>query len=91
MSDPFRDNAAGARFELAENGFLAFADYRRQDGVLVISHVEADPALRGTGTAGRLMERVVAVARAENRKIVPRCGYAAGWLRRHAEHADLVA
>jgi uncharacterized protein len=87
MTTPFRDNAAKSRFELGENGHLAFADYRRQDGVLVIDYVEAAPALRGTGAAGRLMEHVVAVARAENRRIVPRCGYAASWLRRNGQQA----
>jgi hypothetical protein len=91
MTPTFRDNAADSRFELAENGHLAFADYRRQENLLVIDYVEAAPALRGTGAAGRLMEQVVGVARAENRRIVPRCGYAAGWLRRHGEHSGVVA
>ncbi len=91
MTADFRDNPAESRFELAENGHIAFADYRRQDGLLVIDHVEAAPVLRGTGTAGRLMEEVVKVARAESRRIVPRCGYAAGWLRRHSEHASVLA
>jgi len=91
MPAAFRDNPAESRFELTENGHLAFADYRRQDGLLVIDHVEAAMPLRGTGAAGRLMDEVVRLARAENRRIVPRCGYAAGWLRRHSEHAGLVA
>lgn len=84
MPDNFRDNAAQSRFELSEQGHLAFADYRRQGDVLVIDHVEAAPALRGTGAAGRLMEELVKVAEAEKRSILPRCGYAAGWLRRNA-------
>lgn len=87
MTSSFRDNAAESRFELSDGGHLAFADYRRQDEVLVIDHVEAAIPLRGTGAAGRLMEEVVKVAHAENRRIVPRCGYAASWLRRHREHA----
>jgi uncharacterized protein len=87
MADNFRDNAEKGRFELEESGHLATADYHRQDGVLVIDYVEAAPALRGTGAAGRLMEEVVSVARAEQRRIVPRCGYAAGWLRRNAPSA----
>jgi predicted GNAT family acetyltransferase len=37
------------------------------------------------------MEGVVAHARAEGRKIVPLCGYAAAWMRRHPQHADLLA
>lgn len=85
------DNAARHRFELEEDGKLAFADYRRTDGRLVLPHVEADPALRGKGTAGRLMEGVLAKARKEGLKVVPLCGYAAAYMRRHKEYADLLA
>ena len=90
MTHPVTDNTAARRFELVEAGQIAFADYVRQDGRLVIPHVETPIALRGGGVAGRLMEGVVAHARAENLKIVQVCGYAAAWLRRHPEHADLV-
>ncbi len=45
------DNAARSRFELEEQGLVAFADYRRRGDHLVIPHVEAPPALRGTGGA----------------------------------------
>ena len=91
MAAPVIDNAAKSRFELVEDGQTAFADYRRQGGKLVIPHVELPHALRGKGTAGRLMEGVVAHARAEGAKIVPICSYAAAWLQRHPEHADLIA
>jgi predicted GNAT family acetyltransferase len=90
MDGHFRDNAAESRFELEEAGKIAFADYRRQDDLLVIDYVEAAPALRGTGAADRLMSRVVDVALTEKLKIVPRCGYAASWLRRHREHHALL-
>ncbi|KAF0137345.1 MAG: hypothetical protein FD152_520 [Xanthobacteraceae bacterium] len=86
MADQFRDETSQGRFVLETEGRQAFAIYRRQgNDTLVIDHVEADPALRGTGAAGRLMEQVVAVAGAETRQIVPRCGYAASWLRRHRD------
>ncbi|MHB8286731.1 MAG: GNAT family N-acetyltransferase [Caulobacteraceae bacterium] len=79
------------RFELDVEGQVAFADYRRQPGRLVIPYVEAPPALRGTGAAGRLMEGVLAAARAEGRKVVPVCSYAAAYMRRHKQHRDLMA
>ena len=85
------DNPERHRFELIEDGAVAFADYRRDGDRLVVPHVEAPDALRGTGAAGRLMEGVVEHARAEGRKIVPVCSYAAAWLKRHPEHADIVA
>ncbi len=52
--------------------------------------MEAAPALRGTGAAGRLMEGVLASARAEGLRVVPLCSYAAAYIRRHPEHHDLL-
>ncbi len=86
-----RDDAARRRFELEEDGRLAYADYRLQAGVLEIPHVFADPALRGRGAAGRLMEGVLAHARAEGLSVRPTCPYAAAYIRRHPRHADLLA
>ena len=71
------DNTGQSRFELIEEGETAFAAYRKGDGILTINYVESPTALRGKGTAGRLMEGVVAAARTENLKIIPICGYAA--------------
>ncbi|HTK34833.1 MAG TPA: GNAT family N-acetyltransferase [Caulobacteraceae bacterium] len=89
MSDVI-DNTERSRFELEEQGELAFANYRRIDGRLVLAHVEAAPVLRGTGAAGRLMEGVLAAARAEGLKVVPLCSYAAAYIRRHSRHQDLL-
>ena len=90
QSSEVTDNATRGRFELVEDGQTAFADYQRADGRLIISHVETPPALRGGGVAGRLMAGVVAHARADGAKIAPLCSYAAAWMRRHSEHADLL-
>jgi predicted GNAT family acetyltransferase len=89
-ANPVTDNVERHRYELTEQGLTAFADYRLGDGLMVIPHVEAPVALQGTGTAGRLMEGVVEHARARGLKIVPTCSYAAAWLRRHPEHADVL-
>lgn len=85
------DNVPQNRFELVEEGQTAFATYRRQGDILVIAHVEAPMALRGKGTAGRLMAGIVEHARAHALKLEPRCSYAVAWLRRHPDTADLLA
>lgn len=85
------DNTAAGRFELAEQGLIAYADYRLTPGRMIIDYVFSPPALRGGGAAGRLMKGVAEAARARNLKITPLCGYAAAWLKRHPEMADLVA
>jgi predicted GNAT family acetyltransferase len=84
------DNVPRGRFELIENGLTAFATYRRVGNRVTIPHVEAPVPLRGKGTAGRLMEGIVALARAEGFKIVPSCPYAAAWFRRYPQAADVL-
>lgn len=81
------DNVALRRLEMAEGGETVFARYRRQPGQLLIDHVEAPPALRGTGAAGRFMQALADQARAAGEEIVPLCGYAAAWLRRYDRSA----
>jgi predicted GNAT family acetyltransferase len=85
------ENKAAHRFELTENGLMAWAEYRIRDGIYAIPHVEADPPLRGTGAAGRLMAAIVAAARAKGFKVEPRCSYARAWFRRHPEAGDVLA
>ncbi len=84
------DNTDRQRFELTEGGHLAFASYVRHPTHYALPYVEAAPALRGTGAANRLMEGVVAHARAENMKLLPVCGYAVAWFNRHPQHAGLL-
>lgn len=90
MSD-VTDNTAESRFELVEDGHLAFADYRRQGDTLILPHVEAAQALRGSGAAGRLMQGVLGMARDKGLKVVPLCSYAAAFMKRHKEYEDLLA
>lgn len=92
----FRDVRAEQRFE---QGFtdaegevrVVFADYAVHDDTRVILHVEADPALRGGGAAGRFMQSLAAHARTEKLKLQPRCSYAVLWHRRHPEYDDVLA
>jgi len=85
MTTAVRDNRKTSRYELDVGGQVVFAIYRRDGLTLYIRHVEAPPNLRGTGAAGRLMEGILEIARAEHLSIVPLCSYAAAWMRRHAQ------
>jgi hypothetical protein len=90
MMGDFADNADRSRFELTENGALAFANYRRSGDVLAIPHVEAALPLRGTGAASRLMMRVAEYLRTNGLKARPYCSYAVAWFRRHPEYRDVL-
>lgn len=92
----FTDVADEQRFEqgfAAPDGSerLVFADYAVRGDVRALLHVEADPALRGSGAAGRFMQSLVDHARAGGLKLQPVCGYAVAWMKRHPEQADLLA
>lgn len=78
-----RDNAAQRRFELDVEGETVYADYRKEDSRLIIPYVYAPPPLRGKGAADKLMQQIFEHARVNGKQIVPLCGYAAAWLRRH--------
>ena len=82
MND-FKNNEDMSRFEYFENNHTVFADYRREDDILYIDYVEAPPALRGTGAAGRLMQFIVDYAEEHGLQIKPVCGYAVAWIRRN--------
>ncbi len=90
MDQTVIDNRELQRFELLVDGQVVFANYRRQPGRLVITYVEAPPALRGAGVAGRLMQGVLELARTEGVKVLPLCSYARAWMQRHPEFADLA-
>ena len=89
MSD-LRDTVEASQYELDINGETAFARYRKEDGVLTILWVEAPPALRGTGAAGKLMGLVAEGATRNKWRVVPVCGYAAAWLRGSKQYRELV-
>ena len=92
----FRDVPAAHRFEQgftdAEGELRAvFADYAVQGDTRAILHVEAAPALRGSGAAGRFMQALAEHARVEGLKLRPVCSYAVAWLKRHPEYEDVTA
>lgn len=76
-------NDALGRYEMAMDGHTVFANVRQKDGTLYIDYVEAPEALRGKGAASALMQGITDIAKAENLEVVPICGYAAAWMRRH--------
>lgn len=57
----------------------------------VATYTYTPPALRGRDIAARLVEALVADARAQGFKIVPQCSYVDVLFRRHPEWADLRA
>jgi predicted GNAT family acetyltransferase len=86
-----RDNKDAHRFELEVDGGIVFANYRRSETSVLITHVEAPMRLRGTGAAARLMQEIATNARETGVKLRPLCSYAAVWFRRNRSFADVLA
>lgn len=83
-------NEAARRFETAVDGSLCVLDYSLQDDVLAIEHVRVPDAVAGRGIAGLLTARAFDMARRQHWRVSPDCAYAAAWIKRHPEYADLV-
>jgi predicted GNAT family acetyltransferase len=88
---PIRDNKEDSRYELDVEGGVAFADYRMAPGVVTVNYTEVPAPLRGQGISAKLSAAVLEHIRAEGLKVIPRCGYFAGFIRDHPQYHDLVA
>jgi predicted GNAT family acetyltransferase len=86
-----RDNKEASRYEYDVEGGVAFADYRMAPGVVTVNYTEVPAALRGRGIGAKLSAAVLDHIRAQGLKVVPRCGFFAGFVRDHPEYHDLLA
>ncbi|GAM96426.1 hypothetical protein U91I_00045 [alpha proteobacterium U9-1i] len=88
----YRDNQSSHRYELEEDGAVAFADYRdERDGRRALTHFETPEALRGRGVAGRLMEHILADVRASGLKLHARCPFAVTYLEKNPSAGDVLS
>ena len=85
-----RDNTTLSRFELDVEGAVAFANYRRTPGTVIITHTETPRALRGRGIASDLVQGALELIRADGSKVVAGCGFVVDYLRKHPEFSDLT-
>jgi predicted GNAT family acetyltransferase len=76
----YRDGADEAEMTFSKAGV----------GLVIIDHTEVPPAFRGQGVGQALVERAVADFRAQGKKVLPLCPFAAAQFRRHPEWADLL-
>jgi len=89
--DEFRDNKTANRYEFDVEGATATADYRMGPGVVTVTYTEVPPSMRGRGIGAKLSRAVLDHIRKEGLKVIPRCGYFAGFIREHPEYHDLLA
>jgi uncharacterized protein len=83
-------NEAEQRFETWIDGYLSKLDYIRDGKNFVITHVGVSPELRGQGIAGKIVEVGLEYAKENSLRVVPMCSYAAAYIRKHPEYAELT-
>jgi hypothetical protein len=86
-----RDNREAGRYELQVGEQVAFLDYRRTNGTVVLAYVETPVPLQGRGLAGVLTRHALEAARAEGLRVVPQCSFVRDYIRKHPEFEELVA
>ena len=79
------------RFTTRVDGHEAVLHYTREGDVLAITHTLVPAEIGGRGIAGALVQAALDHARAAGLRVDPVCSYAAGWMDRHPEYADLRA
>jgi len=78
------------RFESWVEGYPSKLDYIRDGKNFVITHVGVHPELRGQGVAARMVEVSLEYAKEKSLRVIPMCSYAAAYMRRHPEYAELM-
>lgn len=84
------NNLNEKRFETWIDGKLSKLDYIEDGKNFVITHVGVQPEFRGQGVAGRITQVGLEYAKAKGLRVVPMCSYAAAYIRRHPEYAELT-
>lgn len=83
-------NPAENRFETRIDDKLSKLDYIQDGKNFVITHVGVHPDLRGQGVAGKITQVAIEYAKKNSLRVVPMCSYAAAYVRRHPEYAELT-
>jgi predicted GNAT family acetyltransferase len=84
-------DAARQRFVADVDGVEAELDYEQHGQLICLTHTGVPPAIGGRGIAADLVRTALEYARSKGLKVKPACTYAAAYIERHPQYADLVA
>ena len=78
-------------YRLVVDGAVAELTYSRAGAaMIIIDHTGVPDALRGRGLGEQLVERAVADARQEGRKVLPLCPFAKALIARRSDLQDVL-
>jgi predicted GNAT family acetyltransferase len=84
------NNANAHRFELHSGESMAWLDYRLQNRTIVLVHTEVPPELAGHGVGAKLVKASLEYARESGLTVVPRCSFAAAYIRKNQQYQALL-
>jgi predicted GNAT family acetyltransferase len=85
------DGGSKGRYVYRADGAEAEMTFTRAgEGLVIIDHTGVPDAFRGQGVGAALVTKAVADFRAQAKKVLPLCPFAAAQFRRHPEWADLL-
>lgn len=76
-----------------KNELMAETTYvLKENGEVDIDHTYVNPALRGQGVAGKMMEVVADFLKGKGVKVSASCSYANAWLKKHQDsYAEIIS
>jgi uncharacterized protein len=83
-------NETEKRFEVWIEGYLSKLEYIKDGKNFVITHVGVHPELRGQGVAGKITQVALEYAKTNSLRVIPMCSYAASYIHRNPQYADLT-
>lgn len=78
------------RFEYIADGYVCELDYRLDGQQMSILHTIVPTEVAGRGIAALLTRAALDTAYSRGWRIQPICSYAAAYIQRHSEYADLL-
>jgi predicted GNAT family acetyltransferase len=87
---PTPQEVKSGRFEIEQNGHVAYLEYTIAGKILGLIHTEVPKELRNKGLASELTDNALRFARDNGMKVDVVCPLVAGYFDRHKEYADLL-
>lgn len=85
-------NAAYSRYELKEGErVLGLLEVQEADGRVTLPHTKIAEEREGQGLGSQLLRGALDDLRAQGKKVVPTCPFAAHFIDTHAEYQDMLA
>jgi uncharacterized protein len=78
------------RFEIEQDGHVAYLEYTIASDVLGLVHTEVPKELRGRGLASELAKSALEYARVNQMRVDVICPSVAAYVERHKEYSDLL-